>query len=133
MEIIFVSEDKLFFNTKAQNCQDLVQFMLWILKDPGCNMSVKFHHLNSHRDHFPENFGQEIHSYSLLFFVEFLWCYLVLDIENEPFYFVVKLFFYFKQDVYVHFIAKDLSISFPDDQSVRWVGLFYFLIIFLLC
>ena len=45
-------------NHKAANYHDVVQDLWTSYKAMGCNMSLKFHFLESHLDFFPENFGE---------------------------------------------------------------------------
>ena len=42
-------------NNKAENYSELVNRMHLAFRDLGCNMSIKFHFLNSHLDQFPDN------------------------------------------------------------------------------
>ena len=45
-------------NHKAENYQDVVQYLLTSYKDMGCNMSPKIHFLESHLYFIPENLGE---------------------------------------------------------------------------
>ncbi|GBN52428.1 hypothetical protein AVEN_218496-1 [Araneus ventricosus] len=45
-------------NDKAENCKDLVEDMLALFQDFGCDMSLKIHFLDSHLNFFPDNCGQ---------------------------------------------------------------------------
>ncbi|GBM59891.1 hypothetical protein AVEN_62370-1 [Araneus ventricosus] len=45
-------------NDKAENYKDLVEDMLTLFKDFGCDMSLKIHFLDSHLNFFPDNYGQ---------------------------------------------------------------------------
>ncbi|GBM20952.1 hypothetical protein AVEN_186582-1 [Araneus ventricosus] len=45
-------------NDKAENYKDLVEDMLALFQDIGCNMSLKIHFLDSHLNFFPDNCGQ---------------------------------------------------------------------------
>ena len=44
-------------NNKAENDSEFVNRMLLAFHDLGCNMSIKFHFLNSQLDQFPDNLG----------------------------------------------------------------------------
>jgi len=45
-------------NHKAVNYQDVLQDVLTLYKDVGCNVSLKIHFLDSHLDSFPENLSK---------------------------------------------------------------------------
>ncbi|GBL75698.1 hypothetical protein AVEN_155005-1 [Araneus ventricosus] len=45
-------------NDKAENYKDLVEDMLTLFQDFGCNMSLKIHFLDFHLNFFPDNCGQ---------------------------------------------------------------------------
>ncbi|GBN42009.1 hypothetical protein AVEN_182619-1 [Araneus ventricosus] len=45
-------------NNKAENYKDLVEDMFALFQDFSCNMSLKFHFLDSHLNFFPDNCGQ---------------------------------------------------------------------------
>ena len=44
-------------NNKAENYSELVNRMLVAFRDPGRNISIKLHFLNSHLDQFPDKLG----------------------------------------------------------------------------
>lgn len=44
-------------NTKSPNYQRIVQTLLKNLRNLNANLSYKFHFLNAHLDHFPDNLG----------------------------------------------------------------------------
>ncbi|GBO11756.1 hypothetical protein AVEN_228379-1 [Araneus ventricosus] len=45
-------------NNKAENYKDLVEDMLTLFQDFGCDMSLNIHFLDSHLNFFPDNYGQ---------------------------------------------------------------------------
>ena len=53
----FVAVVQNFPGNKAENYSELVNRMLLVFRDLGCNMSIKLHFLNSHLDQFPDNLG----------------------------------------------------------------------------
>lgn len=46
-----------FLGNRSSNYKEIVQNMLHVYKNLGCNISIKVHFLNSHLDYFPEHLG----------------------------------------------------------------------------